>query len=340
MRARRLGTVLAAAALASCTAWEVDDELPDEEVATSTTELTSAAVVDLISPATCTLANGKLRQCAIAPRTIPLPTTATAVPVRTVVRRVMTGTCSTAYPLAVALRVDGGPEATFRFLSDPQIVLRRPDGARVAELSLRDGSTWTPFLVVDGTCRVKLEVDSNEPDVDTRQQAEAELARVDLALLEARERRRTYDGLLAFQSAYTFTRAVAASFHAELTNDTMQTLRQAAIDAAPALETAAMGCGDSGPDQTLFDLYVSLVALGDPATWLNPDGTTKTLAQFYGPGSSAVLARIEELAAQANPDLRTEYEAALAQAEADVATLEQQRALAEMQLAPWLEGAP
>jgi len=338
--ARRIGSVLAVALLAGCTAWEEGDELGADDASTTASPITSAAVVDLISPATCVLSNGKLRQCVIAPRTISLPVSDTAVPVRTVVRRVMSGNCSTPYPVAVAVRVDGDSETTMRFLSEPQIVLRRPDGARAVEVSLRDVTTWTPYLVVDGSCRVRLEVDSNEPDVETRQQAEAALARYDLAILNARERRRTYEALLAFQSAYTFTRALADSFHVELTNDTMQALRQAAIAAEPALANAAMGCGGGEPDETLAELYISLVALGDPGTWLNPDGSTRTLAQFYGADASAVLARIEELTAQANPDLRTEYEEARAQAEVDLTTLEQQRSLAHVQLAPWLEGAP
>jgi hypothetical protein len=328
---------------AACSPYESDEHAVEAEVATTPAALTTAAVVDLLSPSTCVLSNGKLRQCAIAPRTVPLPVIDTAVPLRTVVRRVVSGTCSTPYPLAVSLRVDSEPEATLRFLSEPQLILRRADGDRATSLSLRDGTTWTAFTIVDGSCRVSLEVDANEVDIDTRQQAEAALARIDLDLVDARERQRTYDALLALQAAYTFTRAVAASFHAELTNDTMQALRQAAIDAAPALEVAALGCGgeaDGEPSAALIDLYVSMVALGDPASWRNPNGTTRTLADFYGAGAAAVLARIEELAAQANPDLETEYRNELTQAAADVARLEQQRSLAQTQLAPWLGGTP
>lgn len=301
------------------------------------------AAIDLISPATCQLRLGKLRQCVIPSVVHASPPFDSGVPLRTIVRRVQEGNCSTQFPLRVAIALDGGAETMFGYLADPPLILRAAGGGRVAEVTIHDASPWTPHAVLDGTCRISLEVTSNEVDVDTVQQAEAIVAAIDQALAAARTEHRNYEALLALQAAYEFTQAVAASFHAELTSEAMQELRQAAIDAAPALETAVLGCGDALSDpqrDTLFQLYVTMVALGDPASWQNPDGSTKSLEQFYGAGADTVLARLQELAENANPDLETQYRAGLQAAAAEVVRLEQQRALAIEQLAPWLGGTP
>jgi hypothetical protein len=301
------------------------------------------AALDLISPATCQLQNGKLRQCAIAPAAHDPPTLDTAVPLRTVIRRQMSGNCSTQFPLEVSIALDAAEGTHFAFLSQSQLTLRRSDGGVVAHVAVHDSSPWTGTAVFADTCRVSITITSNEIDVDTLQQAEAILAVIDQELAVAVRDVRNYETLLALQAAYTFTRAVAESFHQELTNDTMQALRQAAIDAAPAMQIAALECGDVlSPEQrdTLFNLYVSMVALGDPSVWLNPDGTTKTLEQFYGPGAAEVLAQLEVLASQANPDLETEFRQGLEGATAEKVRLQQKRALALAQLAPWLGAQP
>ncbi len=316
-----------------------DSAGPDDDQAVAS--LAAATAIDLISPTTCQVAKGKLRSCVIATQSRTLVESDTAVPLRTVVRRVRTGNCSTQYPLSVRLSLDGGPEATLAFLSDGQVVLRRPDGGVAASLGLRDASPWTGSTILDGTCRISLSIDSNEVDVDTPQQASALLAAIDQEIAAAQTDQRNYEALLALQAAYSFTRAVAESFHAELTSETMQELRRAAIAAAPAMEEAALGCGDALSEEqrdALFQLYVSLVALGDPAAWTNPDGSTRTLEDFYGPGSAAVLAQIEALAANASPDLETQYRMALQAAAAEVVRLHEKRALAVLQLAPWLGG--
>ena len=302
-----------------------------------------AVALDLISPTVCQQQLGKLRQCTIPPTDYASPPIDTAVPLRTTIQRQLSGNCSTPYGLSVAVEPDGAPPVTFPYLSQSQLVLRRAGGAPFAQLSIADNSPWTAIAVFNETCRVSLTVSTNEVDVDTVQQAEAILAAIDLELDRAVRDVRNYETLLALQAAYTFTQAVVASFHLELTSETMQQLRAAALAAAPAMEIATMGCGDvlsESQRDTLFQLYVSMVALGDPAAWQNSDGSTKTLAQFYGPGSAAVLARLEELASQANPDLETEFTEGLEEATAERIRLEQKRALAVQQLAPWLGGAP
>jgi hypothetical protein len=301
------------------------------------------AAIDLISPTTCQLKVGKLRQCVIPTTNHASPPMDTAVPLRTVLRRVQEGNCSTPYALRVNAALDGGPEVPFPFLSEAQVVLRKPDGGVVADVTVRDGSPWTGIASFDGSCRIAVELTSNEVDVDTVQQAEALLAAIDQELAAAEIDQRNYEALLALQAAYAFTESVASSFHADLTSETMQELRAAALDAAPAMEGAMLGCGDALSEEqrdTLFRLYVSMVALGDPASWQNPDGSTKSLADFYGPAAAGVLAQLEALAANASPDLETQYREGLAASAAEVVRLQQKRALAVVQLAPWLGGAP
>jgi hypothetical protein len=229
------------------------------------------------------------------------------------------------------------------FLSQSQLTLRRSDGGVAKRIAVADASPWTATAVFTDTCRVSLTITPNQVDVDTTQQAQAVLAAIDQELAKANQDVRNYQALVALQAAYTFTRTVAASFHEELTNDTMQALRQAAIDAAPAMQIAALSCGDALSDQqrdTLFQLYVSLVVLGDPGTWRNPDGSTKTLDQFYGPGGAAVLEQLQALASQANPDLAAEFRQGLQLATQEQVRLQQKRALAVQQLAPWMGGTP
>jgi hypothetical protein len=299
--------------------------------------------VDLISPATCQLQLGKLRQCAIAPVLHDAPPMDTAVPLRTVARRQISGNCSTQFPLAVAIALDDAPGTNLAFLSQSQLTLRQPGGGVASRVSVSDASPWTGTAVFADSCRVSLTITANEIDVDTVQQAEAILASIEQELAAAALDVRNYETLLALQAAYSFTRAVAESFHQELTNATMQVLRQEALDAAPALQIAALACSESLSQEqrdTLFELLVSMVALGDPAAWQNPDGSTRTLEQFYGPGAAEVLAQLEELASQANPDLETEFRLGLEAAAAEHVRLQQKRALAIQQLAPWLGGEP
>jgi hypothetical protein len=305
--------------------------------------LSGFVAIDLISPTTCQLVNSRLRQCVIAPTTnVALPID-TAVPLRTVVQRQMSGTCSTQFPLAVAVKLDDAAGVNLPFLSQSQMALRRQDGGVVHQVSVSDASSWTPTATFDGSCRVAITITPNDIDVDTQQQAQAIVAAIDQELTRANTDVRNYQALLALQAAYNFTHAVAASFFEELTNDTMQALRQAAIDAAPAMQIAALGCGDALTDDqrnTLFNLYVSMVALGDPNSWRNPDGTPKTLEQFYGPGATAVLQQLQDLASHANPDLETEFRQGLEGATAEQVRLQQKRALAVQQLTAWLGGVP
>jgi len=335
-------TALVAATGAAC-APHIDTSEDLGASAQASSVISGSVSIDLISLATCQAQLSKLKQCATAPFASDITPIDTGVPLRTVVDRQISGNCSTPFPLAIAVALDDGAGTNLAFLSQSQLVVRRRDGEVARHLTIADASPWTATATFADTCRVSITVTPNQVDVDTPQQAQAILAAIDQDLQRANTDVRNYQALLALQAAYTFTRAVAESFHEELTNDTMQALRQAAIDAAPAMQVAALSCSDAlSEDQrfALFNLYVSLVALGDPSAWQNDDGTTKTFEQFYGPSAAAVLQQIQALASQANPDLQTQYSQGLQAATQQQIALRQKRALAVQQLVPWLGGAP
>jgi hypothetical protein len=342
VKMRKVIAAVAAAAGVACAPH--NDSNGDFRTSSEATPILNGFVaIDLISPVTCQLQLSKLRQCVIAPsRNDALPMD-TAVPLRTVVQRQMSGNCSTQFALAVAVKLDDADGVNLPFLSQSQLIVRRPDGGVAQHVNISDASPWTSTAVFADTCRISIAITPNEIDVDTPQQAHAILAAIDQDLARADTDVLNYQALLALQAAYTFTRSIAESFHEELTNDTMQALRRAAIDAAPAMQIAALGCGDALSEEqrdTLFQLYVSLVVLGDPSAWQNPDGSTKTLEQFYGPGGAAVLQQLQDLASHANPDLETEFRQGLESATQEQIRLQQKRALAVQQMAEWLGGAP
>jgi hypothetical protein len=324
------------AAVAGCSAAH-EDKAP-EAVALNGAPFT----LDLLSTSNCQLLNGRLRKCTIPARLFPSPSAEHAVPKRTVLRRVASGNCSTPYALEVTL---GAPELVedrrFQFLSEQQVILRAPQGVAISELDVRDTSPWTSTATFDQSCAIRADISMNEPDVDTREQAEAIIDSIELAKQTAVRERDSYQQLVLFHASYVFLKSVAANLHAEITNDMMQQLRAAhlaalgAYDALAASPSCASSLG-SGLDRIL-DVADALFILGDPSDWQNPDGTTKTLADLYSElAGGGVVAQIEALAAQADPSLKDQYEAAYSDAALRVAELEAKEALARQELAPWL----
>jgi hypothetical protein len=294
----------------------------------------------LISPDSCELITNRLRRCRINPAAHSVPSIDTAVPLRTSIRSQRTGNCSSPYALAVDISVEEGRTERLQYLSSSEIFLRTQSGGATSQIQIQDASPWTQTATFDSSCRISLEIQANEPDIDTREDALGVLAQIEAQLAAARTEHQNYEQLLALQAAYNFTRAIANSFHVELSNETMQALRQAALEAAPAIESAITSCGDAlsdGQRETLFSMYVSMVALGDPSSWEHDDGSTRTLDEFYGPAGAEVVARLQELAENADPSLEAVYRQGLELASAEVVRLTAKLALAQLQLAEWLE---
>jgi hypothetical protein len=343
----RLRNILCGAALLLATGCDDDSDNPDTQqepvhVSVATRQVQPA---DLISAATCEVVNGKLRRCAIAPRTVLPLDTESAVPVRTVARREISGNCATPYALEVRLtstQLEGGA-TSYRFLSDKDVVLRAPGGVRLPDLTIADASPWTATAAFDASCLVKLVVSLNEPDVDTPEQASALVAQIDLDLVNARRELENYHQLLLFQGAHAFLLAVAGDLHAELSNDMMQRLRAAYLDAVDAFDQldGATSCAQvlGGSLDRIRDVADALFILGDPSDWRNSDGSPRTLADMYREfRGDGVIAQIEALAAQSSPDLAAVYRDGYDAAALKVAQLNAKRALAVVQLAAWLEG--
>jgi hypothetical protein len=118
----------------------------------------------------------------------------------------------------------------------------------------------------------------------------------------------------------------------------MQSLRTTAIAARHGLALAADSCSQipAGDADQLFELYDALIVLGDPTTWRNADGSTKSLADFLGPDQASIFNMISSLESTSSPDLQDQYESAFHQAVAELEALQLKAALARSQLAPWL----
>jgi hypothetical protein len=337
----RLSGILSSLALvASCApSNEPAMNVADESVAIYETPFS----LDLISSGTCQLLNGRLRKCVIAPRAF-FPTDGEhAVPVRTVVRRVASGNCSTPYALEVTFSAPQlQEERRFQFLNQPPLILRAPGGVPLTEFDARDSSPWTAIATFDPTCAIHVEISVNEPDVDTAEQAQAIVDSIELARQDAVRERDSYQQLVLFHASYVFLKQVAGSLHQEITNDMMQQLRAAQLEALDAFDdlAASPSCADElgGGLDRILDVADALFILGDPSDWTNEDGSTKTLADVFSElAGGGVVAQIETLAAQADPDLEQQYESAYQDAALRVAELEAKAALAREELSPWLD---
>ena len=324
-----LGILLAA----GCTTQSQDTRpVAEDEYAVST------AIVDIISPGTCRLFNGKLKNCVIPTSTLAATPIDTAVPVRTTIRRQKSGTCSTTFSVQVTAAPSSGQPVDMRYLSQESIELRSQDGSPLSSVTIRDSSPWTPSLLVDQSCRVSLSVEFNVPDVDSKEEAESVLYHIQREIDDATQLRDRYRELVLFSSAYSFMQQVATNFHTELSNEAMQLLRTSATAAAPALETLISSCGamaeaDRG---NLLDLYFSLGAVGDASSWTNPDGSTKTLAEFLGPEAQEVIATVNRILSDGAQSGNPQYPALYREAAQRVEELKAKFALASAELSSWL----
>jgi hypothetical protein len=153
--------------------------------------------------------------------------------------------------------------------------------------------------------------------------------------------------LVLFARAYGFLRVLVNTFYQDLTNDLMQQLRTLALANADHLLRLIIECqldnGDGSffPDETqrqgLADLWFAMGTLGDPAAWTNPDGSRKSIADFIGPESAAVLATLDEILDATNGTSPAVYEQEAQAASAAVVAAVNKLAQARVQLAGWLD---
>jgi hypothetical protein len=334
--------VLALAA-AGCSAAGSSDAI--EGAVGSTSQAVSTAL-PLISPATCTTRNNYLVSCKVGPATLTGVPFMTAVPLRTTFTVNKAGNCSTQYPLQVTAKADDGSSVVIDYLSASGATLRRSDGKAMTSVSVTDSSPWTSVAAFSSSCRDGLTVAMNQVDVDTVAQAQALLTKLQQKLASDQVLAENYDNLMLFEQAYQFMKAVAQNFYAQLTNPTIQQLRDAASTSNAALVTLITSC-DAGLSQSdklnLLQLYSSLSVLGPSSNWTNSDGGVMTLAEYIGPTAQSVLSTVDGIIASHDADAGgTSYATLYQQAEQAVVQDQAQLALGQQQLSPWLatDGGP
>jgi hypothetical protein len=296
---------------------------------------------DLISPTNCTLRTNRLFSCTIAPRALSGLDMTTAVPLRTTFTAVKSGNCSTQYPLQVTLSTDGADDVKFQYISGGSAAVKRKDGQPMKTVTVTDTSPYTKFANFDGSCRISLSVVSNEPDVNSKADAQAIMDALNKDLAAKTTIRDHYQQLSLYHRAFEFMQSVANNFLVELTNDTIQQLRASANDSLTAISTMMGACGDTTltdqDRQNLMTLFMSLPQLGSADDWQNDGGTPKTLADFLGPQQAQVLATVQKLAKDADGDGgASSYEVDYQNAAHDVVVAQAKVDQAKSQLASWL----
>ena len=330
-------SAFAVAALAACGAHDSSGR----ESAPASVAQAYDTQADLISPATCTLLNSRLSSCVIGTRLLDGQDITTAVPLRTTFTVHKSGNCSTQYALEVTFTAAGAADVRLPFLSTTSAAIRRTDGQPISEVTMTDSSPWTHFASLDQTCRVSLTIASNEPDVNSTADAQAIITALSQDLAAKTVIRDRYSDLLNYQKAYDFLSSVITYFHTELTSDAMQQLRTDSETARPTVMKMilASACGGTLTDDefgAIVSLYESLAVLGSPSSWTNPDGGTKTNADFVGADAAKILDTVTKLSQQQASDGGSNYAAAYQAAANDVVQAQAKLDLAKAQLASWL----
>lgn len=337
MNAHRV--LLSLVLLAGCS----DGVVSSNKVARTAQAYTTAA--DLITPSTCTLRGTRLIGCTIPEQSLSGLDLETAVPVRTVLKVKRTGTCTTHYPLEVSFQTPGEDAVKLSYLSADKAIVRRRDRGPIPTITLRDPSPYTKMAAFDASCKITLDIVSNEPDVDSKADAMAIIDRLTKDLADKTLLRDRLSDLVHYHTAYEFLDSVVARFYGELTSDAMQKLRADAKAAKPTLMKLVTdeACGGTLSDEefaNVISLYEGLTVLGAPEDWHNDAGATKTLAEAIGPDAEKVLATARKLSAAHGGDAGVgtggnygdEYKAAALAVEVAKSKLD----LAKVQLAIWL----
>lgn len=295
--------------------------------------------VDLISPNTCTQTAGRLTQCTIAARTLGATAFDTAVPLRTVVKRNISGNCSTQYPLEVTLTPAGEPAVKYTYISTPEVILRGLDRKPLTSIQLTDSSPWTKYAAVADTCRISLQIDWNQVDVDSTEQANAIIQNLQNELNAKKAARDNLGYLVDYSSAFVFMGELSNLFYTTLTTQALQELRARALEAGPIIFKTAMGCADGTLTQEERDLlaqfYFVLPELGNPDDYTDPvTGEIKKLRDYLGEEARPIL---DKLAARSTPEALAQHKLDYQVAAQQAADAEAKLALARAQLAPWLQ---
>jgi hypothetical protein len=309
------------------------------EVRADTVVTSMEESIELISPARCTVSAGRLTACNIPTRVLMTSIMDTAVPLRTELRTIVSGKCSTQLPLEVKVQAANAPAAVVPYLRAVEVMLRTQDRAPIPEFTLSDNSSWTRHAALDESCRISLNARWNEVDVASAAEAHDLLDQMTQELVSAKARRDRMHELMLYQAAFQLMRGLTEHFQEELSNETMQELRDAALLSAPALEQMILSCDQLPIEErlNLMRLHLSLGVLGHPEDWTQADGSVMTLEDHLGPQASAIIATLNQIIARQGSGQQPTYESEYQAAELAVQRLEGKLALAKAQLSPWTE---
>ena len=299
-----------------------------------------SSTLSLISSQSCTLQNGRLVNCTIAPQTATFEPMQTAVPLRTVVAAQLNGTCPTRWALQVGLSADGQAASNFAYYRGGQTYVRRSDGGPIAALAVTDSSAWTRYAVFDQSCTIDLNFTPNQIDVDTKEQAQAIIAQLTAAVQSASVIVSRYSDLVLYSQAYQLMKSLATNFYNQLTNDQMQDLRNQAAAADPVLIKLAISCGADVTDDdraNIIALHDALGVLGDSSAWIDPaTGQLKSISDFLGDKSKAIIDTVDKLSQRVG-STPEDYQQGLSDAQAALVAAQAKLDLATHQLASLLD---
>jgi hypothetical protein len=166
--------------------------------------------IDLISPANCILANDRLKNCRFPETAIDAPAQpGSLTPFRTVGKILVTGNCSTDFPVSISLKPDGERPVEASALRGAEVRITARGQRAITQLTVADASPWTSVAGFDGSCRSQLELRLNEPDWDTREQAHEFLESLQLRIDRIRDEHATLSALLSAYSTMLALKTIA-----------------------------------------------------------------------------------------------------------------------------------
>lgn len=242
---------------------------------------------------------------------------------------------SPAFNDEVVLRRFGGKAITSLDIYHGACTVDGPSPPRCG-LEFRSHEEGTSKLGEATNCDVKMKIVWNEVDVDSKSQAEYILGQFLKDVERQKQLSDAYGQIVSMSSAYEFMKTVADNFRSQVSNESMETLRQRIPETARLLEIAGQGCPaplTARECDAIPEILLSLGALGAPGEHLRPDGSPKSLDDYFGP---QVLPLIHRMAEQATPSVvdankKRYQDAAFALAEA-----QSRLAQARVELAKWI----
>lgn len=172
---------------------------------------------DLISPAHCLQRYGQLEKCVIPPISIPASGQRDlGVPLRTTLTVVCQGDCCSPYPLSL----DVLKPSTLSYLAKDILILKesqthlRASGmGPLGEILIQDKSHWTKMSSFPASCRSQLEVETDVPDIRSKDEALVHVERVIEHIKRDEEAEGHVVALLSYQSAFRLFQKLAQTLN-------------------------------------------------------------------------------------------------------------------------------